>query len=241
MAKAKRLKKLANRVERLQGRYAETFRRANDALSKGLGRLAEHELKSLRAHYESALNSLSAARSSGNVKHMAQAQVELLRDTVDRIFDSAKTSLDILSDTREELSKVMAKTKKSSKLKKLVAKVKSRVKKAAGSAKRRGKAARSKAKSAARKVKSKGKAAARKAKSTAKRTASSARRNVKKAQKRATAVVKPAVAQVQAMQKPIVAAVAKPVQAVSSMASPFMSRPTPPTASPPPTDPFKPE
>jgi histone H1/5 len=244
MAKAKRLKKLATKVERLQGAYAEAFAETNDALTRGIRRLAEHELRSLRAHYESALNSLSAARSSGNVKVMAQAQIELLRDTVDRIFQSTRVSLDILSDTRKELSKVMAKTKKSSKLKKLVAKVKSRVKKAAGSARKRGKAARSKAKSAARKVRSKGKATARKAKSTARRTASKARKAVKTVQKKATAAVKPVVAQAQSIQKPIVAAVAKPMQAVSSFGSPFAPRPAAPSTpapTPPPSDPFKTE
>ncbi|MGH8458857.1 MAG: phasin family protein, partial [Nevskiales bacterium] len=158
MAKVKRLKKLATKVERLQSAYAKAFADTNDALTRGIRRLAEHELKTLRAHYESALNSLSAARSSGNVKLMAQAQLEVLRETVDRIFQSTRVSLDILSDTRKELSKVMAKTKKSSKLKKLVAKVKSRVKKAAAGVRKKGKAAKGKAKSAARKVKSRGKA-----------------------------------------------------------------------------------
>jgi histone H1/5 len=244
MAKAKRLKKLTGKVERLQNAYAQAFADTNDALTRGIRRLAEHELRSLRAHYESALNSLSAARSSGNVKVMAQAQLELLRETVDRIFQSARVSLDILSDTRKELSKVMAKTKKSSKLKKLVAKVKSRVKKAASKAKKRGKAVRSKAKSTARKVKSKGKATARKAKSTAKRTAGKARKAVKTARKKATAAVKPVVAQAQSIQKPIVAAVAKPVQAVTAFASPFAPKPaaeTTPQPTPPPSNPFKTE
>lgn len=94
---------LKTSIDKIRKDSLEVVGQANKIVTQGVNRLAEHELKALNDTYKSVLSSLKASKSGDSVKDMASKQLDLMQDTVTRLIGTAKDSLGIVSETRQEL------------------------------------------------------------------------------------------------------------------------------------------
>ncbi|MES2682051.1 MAG: phasin family protein [Pseudomonadota bacterium] len=100
---------LKTSIEKIRKDSLEVVGQANKIVSQGVQRLAEHELKALNDTYKNVLSSLKASKSGDSVKDMASKQLDLMQDTVTRLISTAKDSLSIVADTRQELAGLVQK------------------------------------------------------------------------------------------------------------------------------------
>jgi len=100
---------LKTSIEKIRKDSLEVVGQANKIVSQGVQRLAEHELKALNETYKNVLSSLKASKSGDSVKDVAAKQLDLMQDTVTRLISSAKDSLSIVADTRQELAGLVQK------------------------------------------------------------------------------------------------------------------------------------
>lgn len=102
-----RVNKLRGQLTQLRKNYASAAASANKVVAKGLEKLADKELTAIRGHYEAALKGLKAANRKGNLRDVAQAQAKVLQSTLDRVMNSARDSVSIITQTSRELAKVL--------------------------------------------------------------------------------------------------------------------------------------
>lgn len=103
--KQNRITQLRQDVDRLRKNYTGAMSSANKAVYDGIDKLAEHELKAIKQHYEAALKNLKQLRKGGDARDIASAQLKLLQETIDRIMSNARESLKILDNTRKQIAK----------------------------------------------------------------------------------------------------------------------------------------
>jgi hypothetical protein len=100
---------LKTSIEKIRKDSVEVVGQANKIVTQGVQRLAEHELKALNETYRHVLASLKARKSGDSVRDLAARQLDLMQDTVNRLIGSAKDSLAIVADTRQELAGLVQK------------------------------------------------------------------------------------------------------------------------------------
>jgi len=100
---------LKTSIDKIRKDSLEVVGQANKIVSQGVHRLAEHELKALNDTYKNVLVSLKASKSGESVKDLAAKQLDLMQDTVNRLIGSARDSLSIVADTRQELAGLVQK------------------------------------------------------------------------------------------------------------------------------------
>lgn len=105
----KRLDQLKTSFDKLRKESIEVVGQANKIVTQGVSRLAEHELKALNDTYKNVLASLKASKSGDSIKDVAGKQLDMMQDTINRLIASARDSLAIVSDTRQELAGLMQK------------------------------------------------------------------------------------------------------------------------------------
>lgn len=110
---SKGFNQLKSSIEKIRKDSLGVVGQANKIVTQGVQRLAEHELKALNDTYKSVLSSLKAAKSGESVKDLAAKQLDLMQDTVNRLISSARDSLSIVADTRQELVGLVQKGLKS--------------------------------------------------------------------------------------------------------------------------------
>ncbi len=203
---SKSLDSLKTSIDKIRKDSLEVVGQANKIVSQGVHRLTEHELKALNDTYKNVLSSLKASKSGDSVKDLASKQLDLMQETVTRLIGSAKSSLGIVAETRQELVSLVQKGLKSgavaeTELNKITAKAKKAVadvQTAAASAQKSASQITAQAKSSADKV-----AAA--VKTDAKKVAATVKGDVKLVKHKLGSVldIKPKVAPVK---KPVIAA-----------------------------------
>lgn len=112
MAVKSQVDKIKDQVKQLRKAYADTVASANKAVSKGLEKLADQELKAVRKHYEEAIKDLKKAGKKGNVRDVAKAQAKVLQNSLDQVVKSARDSVNIISSTSNELADILKKASK---------------------------------------------------------------------------------------------------------------------------------
>jgi hypothetical protein len=181
MAAKQHLDQLKRQIEQLSKDSLSVVTNANKIVYNGVQKLADRELKALNDYYHSAVASIRNAN-KGDLRGLAQQQLDLLQDTVNQVISHARESIGIVAETRAELAKLVQKGARgekiaASELKKATAPARNAVKKAKVTAKRAAKSAKKSAKSTARQVK----AGTTKALASGKRTAVVAARAVEHA------------------------------------------------------------
>lgn len=109
MAIQDRIEKIRGQIKQLRKNYASAVASANRVVTTGIEKLAEQELKAVRAHYEQAIKGLKDASRKGNVRDIAQAQVKVLQGTLENIIKSARDSISIITGTSRDLAQVLQK------------------------------------------------------------------------------------------------------------------------------------
>lgn len=109
MAAKHMLDKVRARVERLRKESLDTAAAANKIVYHGVQRIADTELKALNETYRAAMNSLNKARGTGSHRDVVAKQIDILQDTANRVIASAREAVGIVSETREELVRLMRK------------------------------------------------------------------------------------------------------------------------------------
>lgn len=100
-------------IDRIRKDSLEVVGQANKIVTQGVQRLADHELKALNDTYKNVLASLKSSKGGESVKDLAAKQLDLMQETITRLISSAKDSLTIVADTRQELSGLVQKGLKS--------------------------------------------------------------------------------------------------------------------------------
>ncbi len=108
MAAKKKLAKLKTQMDDVRSIAIETVISANKIVYEGIQRLAEHELDELQKSYKSVVDGLKASTKKGDVKSTAQAQLDLLQSTIDQIIANARTSVQIITETRVALTDALS-------------------------------------------------------------------------------------------------------------------------------------
>ena len=108
MAAKKKLAKLKTQMEDVRGIAIETVISANKIVYEGIQRLAEHELDELQKSYKTVVDGLKASSRKGDIKSTAQAQLDLLQQTIDQIIANARTSVQIITETRTALTDALS-------------------------------------------------------------------------------------------------------------------------------------
>ena len=179
MAANNKLDRIRSQLEKLRKDSLEMVVAANKIVYQGVQRVTDHELKSLNDTYQSALRSLKKARSGGNFKDVAGRQIDVLQDTVNRVIASAREAMEIVAETREELTKMMHSNIKGGKV------LKSDLDRVTSTARKAITEARDSALKAAGKAPAKtSKTAKRTVRKTAKKTAGAAKKTARKATKK---------------------------------------------------------
>lgn len=106
---SKSFEHLKTSIEKIRKDSLEVVGQANKIVTQGVHRLAEHELKALNDTYKNVLSSLKATKAGDSVKDLAGKQLDLMQDTVNRLISSARDSLAIVADTRQELTGLVQK------------------------------------------------------------------------------------------------------------------------------------
>ena len=106
---SKSLDNLKTSIDKIRKDSLEVVGQANKIVSQGVQRLADHELKALNDTYKNVLSSLKSAKGGESVKDMAAKQLDLMQETVTRLIASAKDSLGIVAETRQELAGLVQK------------------------------------------------------------------------------------------------------------------------------------
>ncbi|MES2883252.1 MAG: phasin family protein [Pseudomonadota bacterium] len=110
---SKSFNSLKTSIDKIRKDSLDVVGQANKIVSQGVHRLAEHELKALNDTYKNVLSSLKSSKSGESVKDLAAKQLDLMQDTVTRLIASAKDSLNIVAETRHELTGLVQKGLKS--------------------------------------------------------------------------------------------------------------------------------
>ena len=105
----KRFDQLKTSFDKLRKDSIEVVGQANKIVTQGVARLAEHELKALNDTYKNLLSSLKTAKSGDSIKDVAANQLDMMQDTVNRVIASARESIAIVADTRQELAGLVQK------------------------------------------------------------------------------------------------------------------------------------
>ncbi len=100
---------LKTSIDKIRKDSLEVVGQANKIVTQGVHRLAEHELKALNDTYKNVLSSLKSSKSGDSVRDLAAKQLDLMQDTVNRLIGSARDSLSIVADTRQELVNLVQK------------------------------------------------------------------------------------------------------------------------------------
>lgn len=103
----KRLNDLKTSFDKLRKDSFEVVGQANKIVSQGVQKLAEHELKALNDTYQSVLSTLKSSKAGDSVKDVAAKQLDAMQDAITNLIASARHSLDIVADTRQELSSLL--------------------------------------------------------------------------------------------------------------------------------------
>ena len=146
MAAKPRLNQLKRQIDRLRKDSLGVVASANRIVYDGVQKLADRELKALNDYYHSAVASIRSAN-KGDLRGLAQQQLDLLQDTVNTVIGHARESIGIVSETRAELARLVQKGAEGGKigaaeLKKAAAPARKAVGKAKAAAQKAGKDAR---------------------------------------------------------------------------------------------------
>lgn len=112
MARSSDLKRLKTQFERLRRDTVETVSAASKIISQSVHSLAEKDLKMLESSYKSLLRLAESTRKDG-VKDVAGQQIEAMQKMIDRMLDSARESLALSAQAREELARLLLKGEQS--------------------------------------------------------------------------------------------------------------------------------
>jgi hypothetical protein len=115
MAAKQHLDQLKRQIEQLRRESLDIVGKANRIVSGGVQKLADRELKALNDYYRSALGSIRNAN-KGDLRGLAQQQLDLLQETVNQVISHARESLGIVAETRAELAKLVQKSIKGEKV-----------------------------------------------------------------------------------------------------------------------------
>ena len=110
---SKGLDQLKTSFDKLRKESFDAVGQANKIVTQGVQRLAEHELKALNDTYKSVLASIKSSKSGDSIKDLASKQLDIMQDTITRLISSARESLTIVADTRQELAGLVHKGLKS--------------------------------------------------------------------------------------------------------------------------------
>jgi len=110
------LKKIKTSIEKLGKDSLSVAADAQKIVADGVQRLAEQELKALNDTYDSVLKSIKSSKSGESLKESALKHLDLMQDTVTKLIGSAKASLDIVAETRSELTALVGKGMKTGKV-----------------------------------------------------------------------------------------------------------------------------
>jgi hypothetical protein len=143
MAAKPRLDQLKHQIEQLRKDSLGIVASANRIVYDGVQKLADRELKALNDYYHSAIDSIRSAN-KGDLRGLAQQQLDLLQDTVNQVIGHARESMGIVAETRAELAKLVQQGVKGEKvgaaeLKKAAAPARKAVGKVQAAAKKAGK------------------------------------------------------------------------------------------------------
>lgn len=201
MAATERLSRFKSGWQRLRSDSLDAAARTHRIVSRGIRNLAEHELQALDGHFQSMLASVRSPRAEGSVHDIAQQQLDLMQQTVNRVIVNARESLAIVAATRMELVNLMKKSVKGGKAAKPTSKL-AKLKASGKTAAAKAKASVKKARGTVKKVTKKAKAATRKpiakAKSAVKKPIAKAKAAAKKPLAKATSAVQKPVAKAKA-------------------------------------------
>jgi cell division septum initiation protein DivIVA len=103
----KRLNDLKTSFDKLRKDSFEVVDQANKIVSQGVHKLAEHELKALNDTYQSVLATLKNSKAGDSVKDVAAKQLDAMQHAVTSLIASARDSMGIIADTRQELSSLL--------------------------------------------------------------------------------------------------------------------------------------
>jgi hypothetical protein len=157
MAAKQHLDQLKRQIEQLRKDSLSVVASANKVVFHGVQKLADSELKALNDYYRSAMESIRHAN-KGDLRGLAQQQLDLLQNTANQVFSHARQSLGIVAETRAELAKLVQKGMKGesvavAELKKAAAPAQKAVKQVQDQAKKAAKSAEKTVKSTAKQVK----------------------------------------------------------------------------------------
>lgn len=116
MTAAKRIDQIRAQLEKLRKDSLDTVVAANRIVYQGVQRVADHELKALNDTYRAALSSLKQVKRSDSLKGVTGKQIDVLQNAANRIIASAREALEIVAETRQELTKMMQKNIKGGKV-----------------------------------------------------------------------------------------------------------------------------
>lgn len=108
MAAKQHLDQLRKQIEKLRSDSIGVVASANKIVYGGVQKLADRELKALNDYYKSALASIKSAN-KGDLRGLANQQLDLLQDTVNQVISHARESMSIVADTRAELARLVQK------------------------------------------------------------------------------------------------------------------------------------
>lgn len=103
------LKNLKSSFEKIRKDSLEVAGDAHKIVTDGVQRLAEHELSALNDTYKSVLKAIKANKSGDSIKDTAAKHLDLMQDTVTKLISTAKSSLGIVAETRQELTNLIGK------------------------------------------------------------------------------------------------------------------------------------
>jgi len=116
MAVTNRIDQIRTQLENLRKDSLDMVVAANKIVYQGVQRVADHELKALNDTYRAALGSLKKVKRDDSLKSVTSKQIDVLQEAANRIIASAREALEIVAETRLELTKLMQKNLKGGKV-----------------------------------------------------------------------------------------------------------------------------
>lgn len=104
---ARKFGQITGELERLRKDSLSVVLNANKIVYSGVQKLADRELKALNDYYRSAVEAVRGADKKQGLRQLAHQQLDLLQDTVNQVIAHARESMNIVAETRTELSKLV--------------------------------------------------------------------------------------------------------------------------------------
>lgn len=193
MAVTNKIDQICTQLEDLRKDSLDMVVAANKIVYQGVQRVADHELKALNDTYRAALDSLKKVKRSDSLKSVTSKQIDVLQEAANRIIASAREALEIVAETRLELTKLMQKNLKggkvsSAEIERTTKRARKAVTKVRDSARKAAKSGKKSAKKAVKTVKKQTSSTAKTLRKTAVKTVKSAPKKARGTARRSMAV-----------------------------------------------------